>query len=348
MQNRMGDFRVLLTAEIILSVVAIFIHTIGITVLLTKRKRTSQTIIITNLSMAEILYILNNFVNAGVTLANYNPHGSLSDEPTLFAPGVNIYVSIYGCIHIFCACQVILCLILLTFDRLICVISPFHYAIKAEENSLFKFLLVVSLCISLVSGLLTLSKRTIYFNVSFGYFITIFEVVFIGITYFIIAVKINSSKKRFNDNSRKVTVKVTPSKLVFTPSLPPAKTATTFTERVRRITRIESSRQKFSKHHLVVALIALTYFTFFCISLVLKHFFIPSLRARARATPRELMLIINGIKLLPIIGVIADAAIYIFLNEENRSIFMDYARKCCRRRCSNDDVSITVSVMFVE
>lgn len=309
----MGTFQPIAIADILFSVMAVIIHIIGITVLSLKKKRSNQTIIITSLSAAEILYVLNTLFRKGMALRK---HDQSKSQGTFF------YAKFYIFLTHFCACQIILSLIMLTLDRLISVMSPFRYAIKAKEKSLFKFLIVVSLCISLLSGLLTLSHRTLYVTLTFGYVITLFTILFICVTYTMIALKIRSSRKLLN-KSRDTPMSAAPPPLSQSLSIASTTTITSTAPTQQK----DKSIRGISKHQLIAGLIALSYITFYCIPFVLKHFYIPKLTVSATKAVN----IERCVQFLPIIGILADAVIYIFLNDENRKILISFAIKFCNR-----------------
>ena len=217
---------------IVFSIIGLLLHLIGVYTLKVRTKWNNQVIILMNLSLTEIILITNDIILSSMRL-----NGCHSYDYKSFP---EFYRKIFTFLVFFGIPEITLSLILLTIDRLICVLSPLNYRIVAEEKSLFQKMVIGSWLISITSGLLTLSPKTIEVGIMFCYITGPFTVILFFTTYIIIAFKIKMSKSALESNAN---------------------------------ASQRSEQVIIKKHHLVPGLIISTFVLFYIIPFTLKVFY---------------------------------------------------------------------------
>ena len=282
----MEDICTILTINIVISIIALPLHLIGIYALKMSKKWNNQVIILMNLSVAEIILLINEIINSSIGLKEYDEKYFVHTNNITNHPD-KAYTELYLQIYVFTIYVgipgVTLSLMLLTIDRLICILSPLHYQIVAEERSIFQKMVIGSWLISIISGLLTLSQKTKFVSRMFGFIAVTITIILFFITYILIGFKIRMSRSSLQSSANK---------------------------------SVTDQPIRFKKHHLVPGLIILTFVIFYVTPFTVLLCYGKKITMTKKIYIREIL------QLCPIVGYISDALIYIFLTKANRDIIV--------------------------
>ena len=194
-----------------------------------------------------------------------------------------IFKQIYIFISYFGGCEMQSLLMILTVERLICILSPLHYHIVVEEKLIIQKIVLCSWLFSFMLSFLAFVPKA---NVEAGIFIIIIQitvVILFLISYILIGLKIKMSKSSLQSTAN--------------------------TSQTDESTCIK-------KHHLVPVAIILTYIIFYVIPWQIV-FYIDNLQSTMK-----IRILFEIIQLFGIIGCLSDALIYIFLTKGNRDIIV--------------------------
>ena len=272
----------ILSIKIVLAVVGLLLHGVGIYTLKMRKKHNNQVTILMNLSTAEILLLVNIIIgdSIGIIERSDKYYQNVSKELP------EIYKQIYTLIFYLAASEMDFSLMLMTIERLICILSPLHYHIVVEEESILQKVLTCSWIFSILSSLLTISPKTKIVAERLAVIIQFIVIILFLVSYILIGLKIKKSKR-----SLQIT------------------TNTSQTD--------ESSSIK--KHHLVPLAIILTYVIFYIIAWQISIFYIVRLQSTKRTH-----ILFECMYFFPIAACISDALIYIFLTKGNRQIIVKF------------------------
>ena len=259
-----------------LSSIALLLHLLGVYVLKVSKKWNNQIMILMNLSVAEMVMLVNHVIADCMRLSNYS-------EDKLRKELLGDYNKIELFLSYLSYNELTLSLILLTADRLICVLSPLNYNIILEEKSIFQKMIIVSWLKSITIASVTLIPYVEYPARMFVYVELNFTIVLFLITYVLIWHMIKSSRRSLHNNAS---------------------------------TTHRNERIRFKKHHLVPALIILTYIIFYFIPITLMVCYIPTLSTVEKRMRVKLIMVVTTL------GYISDPFIYIFLTKENRRVIV--------------------------
>ena len=191
-----------------------------------------------------------------------------------------IYKQIYIYISYFGGCEMQFLLMLLTVERLICILSPLHYHIVVEEKLIIQKLVLCSWLFSIMLSLLAFFPKANGMTERFVIITQITVVILFFISYILIGLKIKMSKHSLQSTAN--------------------------TSQTDESTCIK-------KHHLVPVAIILTYIIFYVISWQIIVFYIVHLQSTMK-----IRILFEIMQLFVIIGCLCDALIYIFLTKVNR------------------------------
>ena len=281
----------ILSIKIVLAVVGLLLHGVGIYTLKMRNKHNNQVTILMNLSTAEILLLVNIIIgdSIGIIERSDKYYQNVIINSAFGSKELpEIYKQIYTLIFYLAASEMDFSLMLMTIERLICILSPLHYHIVVEEESILQKMLICSWIFSILSSLLTISPKTNIVAERLAVIIQFIVIILFLVSYILIGFKIKKSKR-----SLQIT------------------TNTTQTD--------ESSSIK--KHHLVPLAIMLTYVIFYIIPLEIFIFYIVKLQST-----NSTHILFECMYFFPIAACISDALIYIFLTKGNRQIIVKFLR----------------------
>ena len=259
------------------------LHITGILAIISSNNRSNQTLILFNLSIADILLLLWNISIRFHQYATFDPKYYYDDQKKMLAVLQNIPSTIYkevndGTWYCF-AFQLFLIMSVLTIDLLVCVTKPVYYNTCMKESIFLRKVLVAawlySVVVGIVYGVFPVTQNILYMIgmvLGAAYFVLAF------VTYGVIIWRIHVSRNRAG---------------------------------LGRTTSRTSS-----KLYVVSGLIVGTFFLFYLIPIITRH----SIRISMRLT-REKCLLHEGLLLMPGFGLVCDALIYIFFKQEFRDIF---------------------------
>ena len=184
-------------------------HALGIYTLVMCKKRNNQVLILSVLSISEICFLVTEIL-ANIMLLRHHDTAVFNNSSTIPAFKQRIYPHAYQVVEAvlnhLVICAVNSMLIMLTLDRLFCVIWPLKYKILENKTTLCK-LMAASAALSLLLGLLAISKRTILVSIITNFLMASFSLISFAATYTIIALKINKSNKISNSGRESISVR---------------------------------------------------------------------------------------------------------------------------------------------
>ena len=271
--------------KIVLSIIGLLLHGMGIYSLKKRNKWNNQVIILMNLSTAEIILLTNVIIADSM--------GFMKQSEEYYANGIidtlvgskvlpEIYKQVYCIIFYFGCLEMKSLLILLTIERLICILSPLHYHIVVQEKSIFQKMVITSWCISVVLSLLSLLPKIMLKTVKTSIIFNIAIIILFSVSYTLIGLKIKKSRR-----SLQITAN------------------TPHTDETVSI----------KKHHLVPVTIIITFIIFYIIPSQILVLCVTN-----QQSTMATHILLESIELFPIAGFISDALIYIFLTKGNRDI----------------------------
>ena len=276
----MKEIYAILSIKIVFSIIGLLLHGVGIYTL-KRNKWNNQVIILINLSTAEIILLVITAHSMGfMEQSNENNTNVIINGVVGSKSLPGIYKQICTLIFYFVGFELKFVLMLLTVERLICILSPLHYHIVVEEKLIIQKIVLCSWLFSIMLSLLAFSPKANVVAGIFNIIIQITVVILFFISYILIGLKIKMSKSSLQSTAN--------------------------TSQTDESTSIK-------KHHLVPVAIILTYIIFYVIPGQIIVFYIVNLQSTRRAH-----MLFEIMQLFPIIGCPSDALIYIFLTKGNR------------------------------
>ena len=280
----MEAIHAMLSIDIILCAVGLLLHIIGLYVLKVNKKLNIDSYILINLSVAEVILLINQIIKSSMGMNKYSDkyYTDGNNFPILeYKTFSNVYMQIVVLIKYTGCCEVNLLLIFLTIERLICVLSPLRYHIRLKEKSIYLKSIIYSWLISIISGLLTLSPTTLIVTGMCGYCAVAFAVLLFIVTYTVIGWKIKVSRSAFKVKAQ------------------------------------ANGQGGFKKHHVVPGFIILTFCIFYALPFTLELFYLYKVPFN-----KKIHIFILCAETAGTAGIVSDALIYIFLMKTNRDIIV--------------------------
>ena len=195
-ERMMMIIQVIWIIAIIINSAGLALHTIGIYAIIASKKRSNQTIILLNLSIVDIGGIIYDVANDIFRLIRFqedvfDSQDNMRNLLHNYLP--EIYQEISFTMYYAFGLQMVLNMIILTADRLVCVINPIKY--KAYfKMSITRKILITSWMFSLFLGILYGTFPTVRFALScLCVFIAVVFVILAIATYIFISHKIRVS-----------------------------------------------------------------------------------------------------------------------------------------------------------
>jgi hypothetical protein len=169
-------------------VVGLMLHGIGMFSIILHTKKSTQTLSLFSLSVVEVLYLIMQGALDTVTILNQQNW-------------LKLFTSFQFTIHRFIWCtamfEFLFIMIILTGDRLVCIINPLKHNIYLPRNRMKK-VIFLSWIISIVLGVIDATVHGTYIVV-ISLIIVVGSLYFILviITYTIIIIKVRKSRRRF-------------------------------------------------------------------------------------------------------------------------------------------------------
>ena len=158
----MKEIYAILSIKIVFSIIGSHLHGVGIYTL-KRNKWNNQVIILINLSTAEIIILINFIISDSMGFMEQ----SNENNTNVIINGVvgsktlpEIYKQIYILILYFGGFEMQFLLMLLTVERLICILSPLHYHIVVEEKLIIQKLVLCSWLFSIMLSLLAFFSKS--------------------------------------------------------------------------------------------------------------------------------------------------------------------------------------------
>ena len=226
--HEMDTMHSILVFKIILSTIGLLFHLVGVYALKMSKKWNNQVIILLNLSISEIITLINDIVDDSI---DFILHKNTNQYDT------DAYKKTSRLIQYTVISEVNLTLMLMTVERLICIVSPLNYNVIIQEKSVIQKMILLSWGRSILTGVLTLFPKTYAVVDIIGYASIIITLSLFVITYTVIGYKIKMSGRSVQNN-------------------------------------VNTSQRRVQKYHLVPALIILTFVILYGIPLTLRVFYV--------------------------------------------------------------------------
>ena len=282
----MKEIYAILSIKIVFSIIGLLLHGVGIYTL-KRNKWNNQVIILINLSTAEIILLINFIIEDSMGFmeqSNENNTNVIINGMVGSKTLPENYKQIYIFILYIGGFEMEFLLMILTVERLICILSPLHYHIIVEEKLIIQKIVLCSWGFSIMLSLFAFFPNTNIVAERFGIITQITVVILFLISYILIGIKIKKSKSSLQSTAN--------------------------TSQTGESTCIK-------KHHLVPVAIIFTYIIFYVIPWQIIVFYIDNLQSTMK-----IRILFEIIQLFIIIGCLSDAFIYIFLTKGNRDIIV--------------------------
>ena len=293
------DIRTIWWLDIIMNILGLFFHALGIYAVQKGDKKSNQRVILTSLSIVEMVGALYMLINDVIRLVRYREdmfHTVENMETVLANRLPPIYHEISFCIYFAAAFEILLVFLVMILDRLACSLNPYAYRMHVTRERL-TYSICISCVVSLILGLVySLVPRSKFIVLALFLVAALVQLILTVITYIIVGQKINKSMRTRSRSSQS-------------------------SQRSGGGDR-ENSRLK--KHQLIPGLIVLTYFIFYLIPLSVQQFVL----RRKVLTPR-ICIIHEGLSIFLDFGILSDALIYVFLNKNCRNRIKKDFGSCC-------------------
>ena len=293
------DIRIIWWIDIATTVLALFFHAVGLYAIHNYGKKSNQVIILTSLSIAEIVGAIYMLINDVIRQVRYRDdmYDSVDRMENVLANTLPpVYQEISFCIYLASAFELLLVSFIMTVDRLICAANPYAYQVHATRRRL-KITIYITIAISIFLGLVySLVPKSKYYILGVFALVAAVQLIVVVITYSVIGYKVRSSmrSRRTNPHQRSVTS-----------------------------TTSESRNIRVKKHYMIPTLIVLTYFIFYLIPLSVQQFVL-----RQQVLTPNICIIHESLSILLVAGILSDALIYEFLIRDYRDVILKKL-SCC-------------------
>ena len=205
----MDILAVLKSAKLFICVIVFPLHGLGLYVVKYWRSKSTQLTVLMSLSSAEIIHSLGNMIMQFVSVVyhqkdSYNEAVYVENYNKVTIPDSVIHLYEYLiCVGII---QVNFSLILLTIERLVCIVLPRKYSVAAENLKVYKKLLICSWCYSVLFSFCTLFQVNKDKNISKWFVITQTALVILVIfcSYLSIGIHVVRSRRAVHTSSNRI------------------------------------------------------------------------------------------------------------------------------------------------
>ena len=179
--------------KLLTSCAALFLHTVGLLAIYFYDKKTNQNLILSSLSVSEVIALVTWIIESACDEAIQR--GLLNREALIRIMSTSVYIAHY---------QLLLVMIILTVDRLVCVINPLRYKSRGTRKRLIK-VVAASWIFSSSIGItyFVTSNIAIQIVIATGiYLFGLLYVLFAFVTYSFIAIKQRRSRQKISDTKQ--------------------------------------------------------------------------------------------------------------------------------------------------
>ena len=259
--------------------IGIILHALGIYAIFHSKNRSSQTIILLNISIVDIICLLYGMANNTYRFIRFDESIYQSTKQMMQLLKNNlppVYEEISFAIFYERGVQLIFIMSILTFDRLYCAVYPFHYRVRVKVSLVVKVLLSSWLCSFIMGAVYGIFQETRMILYYIGLGLAVSYIILAIVTYAVIHMKIRSSRRTFNEG---------------------------------RATENAISW----KIYTMSALIVTTFLFFYCLPTAIRTFLI-RYNSKGRIT-RTKCLLHEALSIVVNMGLISDAIIYLLLKK---------------------------------
>lgn len=289
----MSELMIIWSVDISINVICLMMHLLGIYSILYCRRKTTQLLILLNLSSAEAIASVYSVVNDVHRLSEYN-NSTFNDSKMIRTVFTNelppFYHEISFVIYYMTGFEILLIYLLLIFDRLLSITIPIKCKVFITRRR-SRFIIASSWGLSTILGLLygilpTVQQHLVYLF-SFGAFVYIVAAI---LTYTIVVYKIKNKMHRVTLNTHAAT----------------------------------QPRVQFKKQYRIPAFIVITYFILYSVPLIIQRFYVRSVQILTKST----LILHECLSILVNFGMISDVVIYVFLTPFLRAVIRKLFTNC--------------------
>ena len=288
-----------LSIKLFIQSIGLIFNFIGFYVVNLYKTSSNQCLVLMNLSVTEIVITINSMARDVWTVVVYRKYLKENfHHPRVHKKNISIkhesktgytipfpalYNQVFNGIYYVAVTELVLTMMLLTIDRLLCILSPLKYKTYMTNKNISR-IIILSYVLALIAALICVLSPKMEFIISLvlgG--IAVFFIILASVTYYIIVRKISESKKRFS-HTRAI--------------------------RTRELVL-------FKKHYIVPAMIVITFIVFYAVPWFVDYLYIQSL-----PVTESTIYVKKIVPTIQNVGIISDPFIYVFLTKHYRDIIV--------------------------